>query len=290
MSREKQAKKQGRQNRQRHLILGGLLIAAAVLGVLWKMREPAPLPIPYCTAESIAILDVDSGRFLYEKESGRPSCPASLAKLMTMLVVLDHMEAGDLDWETSCVVTEEDVDTPGSVWGLCPGETWSIRQLAAGALLSSGCDCVQCLVRLCGGTENFVAEMNEKAEALELAGTHFTTATGLDEAEQYTTARDMAALCREVVEQASNLLEFTSQAELEIDGRVFRNTNRFIGEDPRVLGLKTGTSEMGGNHLAIYAQAEGKRYIVTLLGSNDGNSRYVEMMSILDVLFPGDGS
>ena len=155
--------------------------------------------------------------------------------------------------------------------------------------MSSGCDCVHCLVRLCGEAESsFTEQMNEKARTLKLQGTHFTTTTGLEEAEQYTTARDMVLLCREAVERYSVLLEFTSQAEREIDGRGFRNTTRFVGMDERVLGLKTGTSEMRGNHLAIYAQSEGRRYIVTLLGSSDGSSRYLEMVSILDVLFPED--
>ena len=112
-----------RRDCRRQLVLGGLLAAAMGLCGFWKFHRPAPLPIPYCTADAIAVLDMENGRFLYEKESETPICPASLTKLMTILVVLDHMEEGTLDWEICCVVTEEDAEAPGSVWDLRPGET-----------------------------------------------------------------------------------------------------------------------------------------------------------------------
>jgi|GEM_PF-3315611 len=265
------------------------LSAAALiaLGVLaWFALRPAPLELPYLTARSVAVLDMGSGRYLYEKESDEPRPPASLTKLMTLLLVLDDVESGALDWEDTFTVMPEQAGTPGSKYGIRVGEVYTVRQLVAGVAMASGCDCVQCLVRLCAEDEDaFVARMNERAKELGLRGTHYVNATGIDAAEHYMTARDIAELARVLVDRHPELLDFTSQAELEVEGRTFRNLNRLAGRDPRVLGLKTGTTQIGGYNLVTCAEQDGRRCLIVLMDSSSDAARFSETETVLDAVY-----
>jgi len=280
-------KKRGRkkQHRQRLLIAGAVALCC-IVALGWSIYcRSRKLEIPYLTAESAAVLDMESGEFVYEKDSDMPRSPASLTKLMSLLLVLDDLSDGVLGWEDTYTVTEQEAHTAGSKYGMSPGEDFTVRQLVAGASMVSGCDCVQCLVRLCAGDEAaFVERMNQEAEALGLEGCHFSNAAGIDAIDHYMTARDIAVLSRELLERHPEILEFTASREQTIGERTFKNTNRLVGAKPHVKGLKTGTSEMGGYNLDIYADAGGKRYIIVLLGSNDDNSRYSEAAAILEAL------
>ena len=273
---------------RRQLLAAGILALCciAILGRGIYLRSQK-LELPYLTADSVVVLDIEKGRFLYEKEADTPCSPASLTKLMSLLLVLDDLTDGVLNWEDTYTVTEQEAHTAGSKYGMRAGEIFTVRQLVAGAAMSSGCDCVQCLVRLCAGDEAaFVARMNQKAEALGLTGSHFANATGIDAIYHYMTARDIARLSQELLARHPEILEFTSSHELTVGERTFQNTNRLAGVNPQVLGLKTGTSQMGGYNLDICADVAGKRYIIVLLGSNDNSSRYLEANAILDAL-PG---
>ena len=266
------------------VILASIACVAAVLA--WRLWRTQRLELPYLTADSIAVLDMDSGRFLYEKESDTPRSPASLTKLMSLLLVLEDLSAGKLGWENVCTVTEQEAYALGSRYGMSPGDRFTVRQLVAGAAMSSGCDCIQCLTRVCmGGEDAFVARMNQKAVELGLQGTHFSNAAGLDAIDHYMTARDIARLSQELVQGYPAILDFRSAPSLTVDERIFQNTNRMAGYIPEVTGLKTGTSDMGGCHLVTTVRKDGRGYIIVLLGSNDDNSRYTETDIILQTLF-----
>jgi len=204
------------------VILASIACVAAVLA--WRLWRTQRLELPYLTADSIAVLDMDSGRFLYEKESDTPRSPASLTKLMSLLLVLEDLSAGKLGWENVCTVTEQEAYALGSRYGMSPGDRFTVRQLVAGAAMSSGCDCIQCLTRVCmGGEDAFVARMNQKAVELGLQGTHFSNAAGLDAIDHYMTARDIARLSQELVQGYPAILDFTSAPSLTVDERIFQN-------------------------------------------------------------------
>ena len=262
--------------------------ACLLLGVvLWRTAaRPARLELPYLTARSVVVLDGESGQSLYDKDGDTPRSPGSVTKLMTLLLVLDDIEAGELSWEDTFQVTEEEAETTGSKYGLTPGETLTVRQLVAGTVMASGCDCVQCLVKLCAEDETaFVRRMNEKAQELGLKNSHFANATGLDNRDHYMSAEDLARLSRTLIEELPEILGFTSVPELEVEGKTFRTSHRLVGRDPRVLGLKTGTSQIAGCNLVTCAEEDGKRYLIVLLGSGDDHTRYSETGTILNTLF-----
>lgn len=288
MSRKKPAKKKASPALRKRsftapvLCLGllGLLAAA----VFWFSR-PKLIELPYLTTRNVAVADLDTGRIVAESDGDEPHSPASLTKMMSLFLALDDIESGALSWEDTYTVTEAEAYTYGSKYGMHPGEVFTVRELVAGAVMVSGCDCIQCLVRLCAPDEAaFVERMNEKAKELKLKGTHFANSTGIDAAGHYMTARDIAALARALVLEHPEILDFTSVPTLTIGERTFENIHRLVGKDDRVKGLKTGTTQIGGFNLCTYAEKDGRRYIVVLLDSTSDVTRFSETVTILDLL------
>lgn len=290
MGRKQPAKAAGRPAGKHIPLLAALLcIALAACVAVWWFTRPAQIELPYLTARHVAVMDVDTGRFVCEADSDTPHSPASLTKMMTILLVLDDIADGALDWEDTFTVTPDEAHALGSTYGMQPGEVFTVRQLVAGAIMVSGCDCIQCLVKLCAQDEAaFVQRMNERAKGLGMAGSHFSNATGIDAAGHYMTAQDVARLARALVTEHPEILDFTSVPTLEIDGRTFRNIHRLVGYDPRVKGLKTGTTTIGGFNVCTYAEDNGRRFLIVLLDSNTDNTRFAETQTVMDLLF-GEG-
>ena len=138
-----------------------------------------------------------------------------------------------------------------------------------------------------GDEVTFVEWMNEKAKELGLKNSHFVNATGLDAADHYMTARDLATLAYRLVRDHPEYLRYSSQAEMEIDGLTFRNLNRLVGADPRVLGLKTGTTLIGGNNLVTYAEDGADACFIILLDSASETRRFAETEELLDLVLGG---
>lgn len=269
----------------RYLVMAAVFGLAALIASYYATRAPQ-LELPYLTARNIAVLDMESGDFVYDLDGGAQHSPASVTKLMTLCIVLDDIKDGALAWGDTYTVTPDEAFAMGSKYGMKPGETFTVRQLVAGTAMVSGCDCVQCLVKLCAADEAaFVARMNEKARELGLSDTAFANATGIDSAGHYMTARDIAELSRYLIETHPEILEFTSAPSLKIEGRTFENVNRLVGRDERVKGLKTGTTQIGGNNLVTYAEQGGRGCIVVLLDSSSDATRFSETVTVLDVFF-----
>lgn len=287
MKKKKTSSKPGKPPAKGRIIL--LLAAAAILvcaAAVWRHLAAPRIELPYLTARYAAVMDVNTGGFVYSQEMDMPRSPASLTKLMTLFLVLDDLESGALDWEDTFTVTAEQAHTQGSKYGMRPGEVFTVRQLVAGTVLSSGCDCVQCLVLMCAQDEAaFVVRMNEKAKELGMKGSNFANATGIDASGHYMTAHDIAVLSRALVRAHPELLDFTSVPELTVEGREFKNMHRLVGRDSRVKGLKTGTTLIGGYNLVTLAQEGDREYVIVLLDSNNDNSRFSEAKTVVDVLF-----
>ncbi len=269
----------------KYLVMASVFGLAAFIASYYAVRAPQ-LELPYLTARNIAVLDMESGDFVYDLEGDAQHSPASITKLMTLCIVLDDIKNGALSWDDIYTATPDEAFTMGSKYGMNPGETFTVRQLVAGTAMASGCDCVQCLVKLCAADEAaFVTRMNEKAREIGLSDTSFANATGIDSADHYMTARDIANLGRYLIETHPEILDFTSVPTLEIEGRTFQNVNRLVGRDTRVKGLKTGTTQIGGNNLVTYAEQNGRECIVVLLDSSSDATRFSETVTVLDVFF-----
>lgn len=285
MSRKKSAQKaQAPVPRKRPFAVPALCLGLLAIAVFWFSR-PKLIELPYLTTRYVAVMDMDTGRVVAESDGNAPHSPASLTKMMSLLLVLDDIENGALSWDDTYTVTEVEAFTFGSKYGMQPGEVFTVRELVAGAVMVSGCDCIQCLVRLCAPDEAaFVERMNEKARELKLKGSHFANSTGIDAADHYMTARDIAVLARTLVAEHPEILDFTSVPSLTIGERTFENIHRLVGHDDRVKGLKTGTTQIGGFNLCTYAEQDDRRYIVVLMDSTSDYTRFSETVTILDLL------
>lgn len=185
-----------------------ILAALLVLLVLF-LRQNVLLD----TASRHAILlDAQSGRVLAQKRADERTAPASLTKMMTVLLAIEGEP--DLDKQ---VTLPEDIfpalqTEKASMAGFAPGETVTVRDLLYGAMLPSGAECCETLARLVSGSEdNFAALMNQKAAELGMKNTHFTNATGLTDTEHYSSAADMAKLLQAALHNATFRTIFTAE-------------------------------------------------------------------------------
>ena len=219
-----------------------------------------------------------------------PLPPASLAKLMTALLVVEAGRADDV-----VTVSARAAGTGGARVGLRTGERLAVSALLAALLLRSANDACIALAEWRDGSEKaFVARMNARAATLGLAGTHFAGACGFDAGGQRSSARDLAALAERVLRQpALAALAARERMIIRSEGdRVFTlvNTNALLGRIPGVDGLKTGFTNGAGRCLVVSAERGGVRVLVVLLGAGD---RWWDAVAMVEQAFdapaPRDG-
>ena len=262
-----------------------ILAALLVLLVLF-LRQNVLLD----TASRHAILlDAQSGRVLAQKRADERAAPASLTKMMTILLAIEAEP--DLDKQ---VTLPEDIfpalqTENASMAGFAPGETVTVRDLLYGAMLPSGAECCEALARLVSGSEdNFTALMNQKAAELGMKNTHFTNPTGLTDAEHYSSAADMAKLLQAALYNATFRTIFTTEhyttkaTAQHPEGVSLTSTllgkldGTELPEGAQIEGGKTGYTAAAGLCLASLATVNGKEYIlVTLAAPGDhGTEQY----------------
>jgi len=240
-------------------------MGAALLAALLVLSSVVPChaaSVSTCAVSAI-LMDVDTGRVLYEKNADRQMLIASTTKIMTALVAI---EGSDLQQEVT--VTPADM-TEGSSMYLKEGETLTLETLLYGLLLQSGNDAALAIARTCGGsTDEFVTLMNEKAKALGMTGTSFANPNGLDDETHYSTARDMARLGCCAMDDPT-FRRICSTSSVTVGGRTMYNHNRLLREVAGCMGLKTGYTKAAGRTLVSYAERGGRRLVAVTL--NDGN-------------------
>ena len=257
-----------------------ILAALLVLLVLF-LRQNVLLD----TASRHAILlDAQSGQVLAQKRADERTAPASLTKMMTVLLAIEGEP--DLDKQ---VTLPEDIfpalqTEKASMAGFAPGETVTVRDLLYGAMLPSGAECCETLARLVSGSEdNFAALMNQKAAALGMASTHFCNPTGLHDPEHVSTARDMARLLRAAMQNEMFRTIFATArytvppTNLHPDGFTMESTfwSELDGTELRrgkFLGGKTGYTSAAGLCLASAAEVKGKTYLMVTAGAQGNHN------------------
>ena len=217
------------------------------------------------SASSAILMDVDSGRVLYEQNADAKMLIASTTKIMTALVAL---EQGELD--EIVTVSREAAWTEGSSMYLKEGEELTLETLLYGLLLCSGNDAAVAIAEHIAGSEaGFARLMNEKAEELGMTGSSFANPNGLDDELHYSTARDMARLACAAVENET-LVRIASTKSVTIGGRTMSNHNKLLNLVEGCIGLKTGYTQAAGRTLVSCAERAGQRLVaVTLQDGND---------------------
>lgn len=241
-------------------------------------------------AKSAIIIEASTGEILYEYNSHEKLAPASMTKMMSLLIIMESLEKGIIKMDDMITVSENASKMGGSQILLETGEQMSVEDLIKGISVASGNDAVVALAETIGGTEeNFVVMMNERVKELGLKDTNFKNCHGLDEENHYSSAYDMSMIARELVKH-KKILEFSSIYETYLRQNTNRqiwlvNTNKLVRFKPGVDGLKTGYTTASGYCLTATEEKNGMRVIATVMGEPDSQTRNAEVSSMLDYAF-----
>lgn len=237
-------------------------------------------PPPEITGHAAAVLEGSCGTLLYGANAGQQLPPASLTKIATALVTVDRAQLADIvDVHVNSALLVE--STSSTVMGLEPGQELSVEDLLYGLLLPSGNDAAIALAEYAGGSvPAFVSLMNRTAQELGLEDTHFANPHGLDEPAHYTSAYDIAQLGRALLANPElAAIVRTPHHQPAWDGPEVWNGNELLTVYPDAIGVKIGYTEKAGQTIVAAAERDGRRLIVSVLGSSD---RYSDAIALFE--------
>lgn len=238
-------------------------------------------------AESAILIEASTGKILFEKNSHEKLSPASMTKMMSMLLVMEAIENDVIKWDDIITVSQRASSMGGSQILLEVGEKMSVEDLFKGVAVGSANDAVVALSEaVAGSVEEFVEMMNKRASELGLTDTNFKNPHGLDEVNHYSSAHDMSIIARELLKH-EKVLEFSSIYEDYLRKGTDRefwlvNTNKLVRFNPIVDGLKTGYTKTAGYCLTATASKNNMRLIAVVMKEPDTTTRNSEVTEMLD--------
>lgn len=241
-------------------------------------------------AKSAIIIEQSSGQILYEKNSHEKIAPASMTKMMSLLLIMENIDSGKIKLDDVVTVSKNASSMGGSQILLEENEQMTVNDLLKGVAIASGNDAVVALAEYIAGTEdNFVKMMNSKVQELGLTDTNFKNCHGLDEDGHYSSAHDMAMIGRELLNH-EKILDYTSIYETylreDTDRKIWLvNTNKLVRFKEGVDGLKTGYTKTAGYCLTATMKKQNMRVIATVMGEDSIENRNSEVSSMLDYSF-----
>lgn len=266
-----------------------LLALILLLPVLAGNAQAVDLNI---NSKSALLMDKNTGTILYEKNAHDRLAPASVTKIMTMLLIMEAVDSGKIAYDDTVTASEAAAAKGGSQVYLKAGETMTVRDMLKSIAVSSANDCACAMAEHLAGSEDaFVEQMNAKAQALGMNDTHFVNCTGLDDgpnADQHrTSAHDIALMSRELLGNHPDIKQFTTIWMDTIRGGSFglSNTNKLIRFYNGATGLKTGFTSGAGYCLSASAQRDGLELIAVVMGCESSQIRNAACKSMLDYGF-----
>lgn len=233
------------------------------------------------------LMDGETGRILFEKNSEEVCSGTSIMKIMNILLAIEAIESGELEENDSVTVSDKASSTPGvGVW-LKSGETTTVKELLKALSMVSANDAAIALAEYMEGSEGkFLSKMNEKATQLGMKNTIFKDIIGSDEDGNVTTALDVAIMSRELINHKTILPYCATWIDHIRNGSTqIVNTNKLLKSYPGTTGLKTGTSEKAGSCISATAEQNGIKLIAVILGSEKPDKRLKDIKSMLDYGF-----
>lgn len=241
-------------------------------------------------AKSAIMIEASTGEILFQKNKDEKLAPASMTKMMSMLLIMEEIENGNLKWNEMITTSEKASSMGGSQIFLKVGEKMTVEDLLKGVAIASGNDAVVALAeRVSGSEEQFVKRMNTRAKDLGLKNTNFINATGLTADNHYSSAYDMSLIAKELVKH-EKILEFTSTYEdyLRKDTKSpfwLVNTNRLVRFKEGVDGLKTGFTDEAGYCLTATMKKDNMRLITVVMKEENTSKRSADTTKMLDYGF-----
>ena len=274
-------------------MLSGALLLCLLALLIPTHAAAADLQIP---AKSALLMDVATGTVLYEQDSHTPLPPASVTKVMTMLLIMEAVDSGKIHWDDTVTASENAAAKGGSQIYLKVGETMSVADMLKSIAVSSANDCACAMAEHLAGSEAaFVELMNKRAEELGMKDTRFCNCTGLDDApeakDHKTSAYDIALMSRELMGHHPDIKKYTTiWMDTVRDGAFgLSNTNKMVRFYQGATGLKTGFTAAAGYCLSATAQREDMELIAVVMGAETSADRFAACKSMLDYGFANYG-
>lgn len=268
-----------------------------IISVLLCVLLMVPLAIPVyaeetdtlagtLSAKSAILMEMSSGQVLMEKNADEKLPPASITKIMTLLLVMEALDEGKITLEDRVTASREVSSKGGSQIWLKEGEVMTVHELIKAAAVASANDASTALAEYIAGDEtSFAALMNKRAAELGMTNTNFENCSGLDDTAEnhYTTARDIAIMSCELMKH-EKIKEYTTiwMDSLRNGETELVNTNRLIRFYEGATGLKTGTTSKAGYCISATAQREGMELVAVVLGSDNSTDRFEDAKKLLN--------
>ncbi|MCI8361260.1 MAG: D-alanyl-D-alanine carboxypeptidase [Clostridiales bacterium] len=235
-------------------------------------------------AKGAALMEVSTGRLLYEQNAHEKLSPASITKIMSLLLIMEAIDQGKFDLQTVVTASDYACSMGGSQIWLEPGETMTVDELLKATCVASANDATVALAELVAGSEEgFVEQMNRRAQELGMQDTHFINCTGLDADGHLTSAFDVAVMSRALI-QHELIKNYTTiwMDTLRGGQSSLVNTNKLVRFYPGATGLKTGTTSQAGSCLSATAQKDNMELVAVVLGCPSSNDRFNSARKLLD--------
>ena len=270
--------------------IGWIMVMAALL--VSALAVPARGTDLDLKGKSAMLMDVATGTILYKANAHEPLAPASVTKVMTMLLIMEAIDAGKIGWDDTVTASETAAAKGGSQIYLKTGETMCVSDMVKSIAVSSANDCACAMAEHLAGSEGaFVDMMNARAQELGMNDTHFVNCTGLDDgadaSQHRTSAHDIALMSRQLLKEHPDIKKFTTiWMDTVRDGAFgLSNTNKLVRFYSGATGLKTGFTSGAGYCLSASAEREGMELIAVVMGCETSADRFNACKSMLDFGF-----
>ncbi len=242
---------------------------------------------PEISVPSALLMDQTTGTVLFEKNADEQRAPASVTKIMTLLLIMEAIESKKINWDTPISVSAEAAGMGGSQVYLKEGETMTVDEMVKCIAVVSANDCCVAMAEaIAGSNAAFIEQMNQRASELQMTGTHFNSCTGLDTEDHYTTARDISIMSRELMKHTDIQKYTTIWMDTVRDGAfTLSNTNKLVRFYSGATGLKTGFTSTAGYCLSATATREGLSLIAVVLGGETSDKRFEDAKALLNYGF-----
>lgn len=244
-------------------------------------------------AKSAILIDGSSGKVLFAQNEKKHLPPASVTKVMTLLLIMEECQSGKIDLDDKVTISDRAAGMGGSQMYMEPGEQHTVEELLKGVIMVSANDgCVALAEHLSGSVESFVEAMNERASEMGLKDSHFVNTNGLPVADHYSCAYDIGMISKELMKFEKAHAWFTAWQEdikVGLPGKQHKftltNTNKLIRSYNGAIGVKTGFTQDAGYCLSGAAQRDSTRLIAVVLGCKTSDIRFAQMRKLLDYGF-----
>lgn len=266
-------------------LIGALLAALCLLALLPTTADAVELPL---TSRAALLMEKTTGQILFAQNEHEALEPASVTKIMTLLLTMDAIDSGALSYDDVVTVSANAAGMGGSQVFLAEGEKITVEDLLKSVCVSSGNDAAVALAeKVSGVTELFVEQMNNRAKGLGMDDTHFVNCTGLTAKGHVTSAYDIALMSRELLTLHPDIRRFTTIWTDTIRGGAFglANTNKLIRFYDGATGLKTGYTTSAGYCISATAEREGMELIAVIMKGETADKRNTDAKALLNYGF-----